>query len=198
MDDRALGAVFVKILKLYPLKTLMSKLPHTPFTLWQERPTADVRRASQAQYMHGFTEILGAQGPMQALSLFQIYGKASGVLKLAAPVRKLCERALLAGVKSGEIMLEREDDSEASGPDDSAAWIVRVPEQPRVVVRDLGPRGFSEIPMSELAALVLEIRTQDEFMGREDIYRAVLDHYGLQKLTALVRRRLDNVLKVYF
>jgi len=73
-----------------------------------------------------------------------------------------------------------------------------LPDQPNVVIRSLGGRGFSEIPMSELAALALEIRTQDEFMGREDIYRAVLDHYGLQKLTALVRRRLDKVLKVYF
>jgi len=45
---------------------------------------------------------------------------------------------------------------------------------------------------------VLEIRTQDEFAGREDIYRAVLEHYGLQKLTALVSRRLDKVLTVYF
>ena len=32
---------------------------------------------------------------------------------------------------------------------------------------------------------------------RADIV-AVLDHYGLQKLTALVRRRLDKVLEVYF
>ena len=52
--------------------------------------------------------------------------------------------------------------------------------------------------MSELAALVLEIRSADEFAGREDIYRGVLEHYGLQKLTALVRRRLDAVLKEYF
>ena len=89
----------------------MTQLPHTPFTPWATRPTADVRRASQAQYMHGFTEILAAEGPMQALSLFQIYGKASGVMKLAAPVRKLCERALLAGVKAGEIILEKEEDS---------------------------------------------------------------------------------------
>ena len=148
--------------------------------------------------MHGMTEILAAEGPMQTLSLFQIYGKASGVLKLAAPVRKLCERALLAGVKAGEITMEREEDSEVEGPDDSVGWIVRLPDQPRVIVRDLGNRSFADIPMSELAALVLEIRTQDEFMGREDIYRAVLDHYGLQKLTALVRRRLDKVLQVYF
>ena len=176
----------------------MTQIPHTPFTPWAERPTADVRRASQAQYMHGWAEILAAQGPMQALSLFQIYGKASGVLKLAAPVRKLCERAILAAEKSGEVLIEREDDSEAADKDDSVAWIVRLPDQPRVILRDLGPRGFAEIPMGELAALVLEIRTQDEFMGREDIYRAVLDHYGLQKLTALVRRRLDKVLEIYF
>jgi len=176
----------------------MTQITHTPFTPWLERPTADVRRASQAQYMHGFTEILAAQAPMQALSLFQIYGKASGVLKLAAPVRKLCERALLQGVKSGEIILEREDDSEVESDADSVCWIVRLPDQAPVILRDLGARGFAEIPMSELAALVLEIRTSDEFMGREDIYRAVLDHYGLQKLTALVRRRLDRVLAVYF
>ena len=176
----------------------MTQLTHTPFTPWTTRPTADVRRASQAQYMHGMSEILAAEGPMQALSLFQIYGKASGVLKLAAPVRKLCERALLQGVKSGEILLEREEDSESGGLEDSVGWIVRLPDTPRVILRDLGPRGFAEIPMSELAALILEIRTQDEFMGREEIYRAVLDHYGLQKLTALVRRRLDKVLAVYF
>ena len=176
----------------------MAQITHTPYTPWIERPTADVRRASQAQYIHGFTEILVAEGPIQALSLFQTYGKASGVMKLAAPVRKLCERALLAGVKAGEIALEKEDDSEIDGPEDSVGWIVRLPDSPRVIVRDLGNRGFAEIPMSELAALVLEIRTQDEFMGREDIYRSVLDHYGLQKLTALVRRRLDKVLEVYF
>jgi len=73
-----------------------------------------------------------------------------------------------------------------------------LPDQPEVRVRDLGPRGFADIPMGELAALVLEIRAQDEFIGRDEIYRAVLDHYGLQKLTALVRRRLTKVLEVYF
>ena len=100
--------------------------------------------------------------------------------------------------KSGEIIVEREPDPESDGPEDSVGWILRLPDQKPVSLRDLGPRGFAEIPMSELAALVLEIRSADEFAGREDIYRAVLDHYSLQKLTALVRRRLDAVLKEYF
>jgi len=176
----------------------MTQLPHTPFTPWPERSTADPRRATQAQYVHGLTEILSYEAPMQALALFQTYAKASGLMKITALVRKRFEYALLKAVEAGAIELEREADSELKSEDDSVGWILRLPDQPRVIVRDLGTRGFAEIPMSELAALVLEIRTQDEFIGRDEIYRAVLDHYGLQKLTALVRRRLTKVLEVHF
>ena len=170
----------------------------TKYTLWPTRKTADPRAATQVQFVHGLTEILQYQAPMQALSLFQTYAKASGLMKIAAPVRRKFERAVTLAEKSGEIIVEREPDPEADGPDDSVGWILRLPDQAPVSLRDLGPRGFAEIPMSELAALVLEIRSGDEFAGREDIYRAVLEHYGLQKLTALVRRRLDAVLKEYF
>jgi hypothetical protein len=176
----------------------MTQITHTPYTHWPTRKTADPRAATQVQFVHGLTEILQYQAPMQALSLFQTYAKASGLMKIAAPVRRKFERAILLAEKSGEINIEREPDPEAGGPDDSVGWILRLPDQAPVSLRDLGPRGFAEIPMSELAALVLEIRSGDEFAGREDIYRAVLDHYGLQKLTALVRRRLDAVLKAYF
>ncbi len=168
------------------------------FVKWTPRKTADPRSASQVQYMHGLCEILEYEAPIQALALFQTYAKASGLLKIAAPVRKRFERALLEGEKAGQVVIEREPDSEVDGPEDSVGWIVRLPGQNSVKVRTLGDRGFAEIPMSELAALVLDIRTRDEFMGREEIYRAVLDHYELQKLTALVRRRLDKVLAVYF
>lgn len=168
------------------------------FTHWPARKTADPRSASQMQYMHGLTEILEHEAPMQALALFQTYAKASGLMKIAAPIRKRFEHATLLGEKAGEVVIEREDDTEVDGPDDSVCWIVRLPDQEPVRLRTRGDRGFAEIPMGELAALVLDIRTKDEFMGREEIYRAVLDHYKLQKLTALVKRRLDKVLSVYF
>jgi len=171
---------------------------HTEFTPWTERSTADPRRATQAQYMHGMMEILAAEGPMQALPLFQTYAKASGLLKIAPTVRRLFERSLLAGEKAGHIIIEREDDTEVDGADDSVCWITRLPEQPRVIVRSIGNRGFADIPMSELAAVVLEIRTADDLLGRDDIYRAVLEHYELQKVTALVKRRLNKVLAEYF
>lgn len=173
-------------------------ISHTPLTPWPVRPVADPRRAKQPQFMDGMTEILSFEGPMQALHLFQTYAKASGLMKVTAGTRSLCVRALQQGVKDGLIILEAETDSEVSGVTDPVGWVVRLPDTPAVVVRTLGERSFAEIPTSELAALVLDIRAQDDMLGRDDIYRAVLAHYGLQKLTALVRRRLDHVLSAYF
>lgn len=174
------------------------KIAHAPLTPWPTRPVADPRRAKQPQFMDGMTEILSHEGPMQALHLFQTYAKAGGLMKITAGTRSLFVRALQQGIKDGHISLEKETDSEVADDTDPVGWVVRLPDTPLVIVRTLGERSFSEIPTSELAALVLDIRSQDELQGREEIYRAVLDFYGLQKLTALVRRRLDHVLKAYF
>lgn len=176
----------------------MTEIIHTPYTPWPERKTADPRVANQAQYVDALTEILSYQAPMQALELFQTYGKAAGLLKIAASVRRRFEYALNKAEKSGDVVIERETDPEAKSADDSVSWIVRLPHQPPVIVRDLGTRGFAEIPMSELAAVVLDIRSWDDMIGRDEIFRKVLDHYGLQKLTALVRRRLEAVLEQNF
>ncbi len=176
----------------------MTEIQYTDYTPWPERKCADPRVATQAQYNHGLCEIIQFQGPMQALELFQAYGKASGLLKIAASVRRRFEHALLKAEKAGVILIERETDPEAKTPEDSIGWICRLPTQPPVIVRDLGTRGFAEVPMSELADLVLEIRNVDPKIEKEGIYRAVLAHYELQKLTALVRRRLDVVLEMFF
>lgn len=173
-------------------------ITHAPLTLWPTRPVADPRRAKQPQFMDGMTEILKYEGPMQALHLFQTYSKAGGLMKVTAGTRSLFVRALKQGVKDGLIALEHETDSEVTDSDDPVGWVVRLPDTPTVIKRTLGDRSFAEIPSSELAAIVLDIRAQDDMLGRDDIYRAVLDHYGLQKLTALVRRRLDHVIQAYF
>lgn len=178
--------------------TQTTALTFEDFTHWPTRAVADPRRARQNQFMDGMVEILSYEGPMQALNLFQTYAKAGGLMKVTAATRSKFERALKLGVKEGLITLEQETDTEITGEDDPVGWVCRLPHHERVCVRTLGERSFAEIPTSELAALVLDIRAQDDLLGREDIYREVLAHYGLQKLTALVRRRLDHVIKSYF
>lgn len=176
----------------------MIKVDLVPFTEWTPRAVADPRRASQAQFMDGLGEILAAQGPMQGLHLFQTYAKAGGLMKIAASVKSRFKHVILMAEKSGDLLIERENDTESDGPEDSRSWVVRLPDQDRVVLRALGPRSFSEIPLSELAAFVLEIRCQDEFLGREETARLILDHYGLQKLTSLVQRRIARVFEDFF
>lgn len=169
-----------------------------PYQEWQTRPVADPRRASPVQFMDGMSEILGVQGPMQALHLFQTYAKAGGLLKITASVRSRFERVILDAAKKGAVIIERENDTEVKDDSDPRCWIVRLADQDKVNMRQLGSRSFAEVPLTELAACVLELRCADEFMGREDIARTILSHYGLQKLTALVERRLDRVFKEYF
>ena len=176
----------------------MIKLDLSPYEHWAQRPVADPRRASFAQFMDGMNEILKAQAPTQALHLFQTYAKGGGLLKIAAPTKSQFMRTLKQAEKQGLVTIEIENDTEVDSPDDPVCWIVRLPDQDRVRARTLGDRSFAEIPLSELAALVLEIRVADDFMGKEDIARTILSNYGLQKLTALVERRLDRVYKEYF
>jgi len=170
----------------------------SPYQEWHTRPVADPRRASPVQFMDGMSEILAAQGPMQALHLFQTYAKAGGLMKITASVRSRFERVILEAAKKGVVIIERENDTEVEDDSDPRCWIIRLADQDKVNMRSLGSRSFAEVPLSELAALVLELRCADEFMGREDIARSILSLYGLQKLTALVQRRLDRVLKEYF
>lgn len=95
----------------------------SPYISWQTRPVADPRRASQAQFMDGMTEILAAQAPMQALHLFQTYAKAGGLMKITAPVRSRFERAIELAAKSGKVVIEKENDSEVEDDTDPRAWI---------------------------------------------------------------------------
>lgn len=176
----------------------MIKIPLNEFEAWTARPVADPRRASPAQFMDGMSEILTVQAPMQALDLFQTYAKAGGLMKITAPVRSRFERVILQAARDGVVEIEKENDSEVDDDTDPRCWVVRLKDQERVKMRTLGPRSFAEVPLSELAAFVLELRCADEFMGKEDIARSILSHYGLQKLTALVQRRLDRVFAEYF
>ena len=169
-----------------------------PYTLWETRKVADPRKATYPQMLDGMGEILDGQGPMQALHLFQTYAKAGGLLKITSSVRKRMEGHLRFAVEQGELVMEKENDTEVKSDTDSRCWIIRKPNQARVMMRELGPRNFSEIPMTELAALILELRVKDEFIGREEIARSVLAHYDLQKLTSLVQRRLKRVMEEYF
>jgi hypothetical protein len=63
--------------------------------------------------------------------------------------------------------------------------------QPPVRVRELGPRALDDVPVEEIAELMRRLRAA----GAEgDLRRAVLDRYGLVRLTTKAEEYLGRAL----
>lgn len=162
---------------------------------WPSHAVADPRGATEKQLKAGFVEIVAVEGPVLALRVFQAYAKAGGVSRLTSTYRPKMNRALKALIESGELIAT---DEYGGADEDPSRYLLRTPDQPAVRLRTLGDRGFDEIPPSEIAGLALEIRINHELIGEEELTREVLSHYGLKRLTNLVKRHMDLVLKTYF
>jgi len=67
-----------------------------------------------------------------------------------------------------------------------------------VRIRTLGSRTLHEVPGAELAEFMLEFRVENELISREELFRKVLDEYGLSRLTEATSNRLDFVLSTWF
>jgi len=126
--------------------------------------------------MTALLEIVGVEGPMLASRAYALYTRASGGRKLTTVAR--------APLASALQWLARERRVEPSEAD-----VVRLPDAPAVTVRELGPRTLEEVPLEEIAALM------DRLGGRSDPKRAVLDAYGLRRLTARADAYLEEALE---
>jgi hypothetical protein len=62
--------------------------------------------------------------------------------------------------------------------------MVRMPDQPPVRVRELGPRSLDEVPLDEIAELVKLIRSGSGLSDATELKRAILSTYGLVRLTS--------------
>ncbi len=160
---------------------------------WVVRPTADANNASIDQIIDGLKEIAMAEGPILTLRAYQSYCHGSGLKRVGPSARVKLDRALKTAIERDDLRIE----TEHKDPD-LKLTIMRLPDQPIVRPRTLGDRAFNEIPPSELAELILNIRAQNDLMGKEELYRAVLAQYGLIRITSLVQSTLDHVLETYF
>ncbi|MGI9521681.1 MAG: hypothetical protein ACR2PG_08535 [Hyphomicrobiaceae bacterium] len=162
---------------------------------WPPRALADPRRATETQLKAGFVEIVTAEGPVLALRVLQAYAKAGGVSRLTPSFRPKMIRTLQLLIDGGELIAV---DEYGCAEEDPSRFVLRTPDQSTVRPRTLGDRSFDEIPPSEIAELALEIRIRHELIGEEELTRKVLSHYGLKRLTGLVKRHMDLVLTTYF
>jgi hypothetical protein len=151
-----------------------------PYTAWESRPVGDPRATPRASIMETMLEIVAAEGPMTASRAYSLYNRASGGRKLTSVARAPLSSSIYWLAQERKVVLVRKD--EIPWQDDD---VVRMPDSPPVRVRELGPRTLEEVPLDEVAELVRRLRAAGASgYGDEETKRAVLNAYGLVRLTS--------------
>jgi hypothetical protein len=129
--------------------------------------------------MAAMQSIVAAEGPMTATRAYSLYNRASGGRKLTSVARAPLSSAIYWLAREDKIALTREADVPWQGDD-----VVRMPDHPEVRVRELGPRDLIEVPLDEIAELMRRLRAAQGVADTTGLKRAVLNAYGLVRLTA--------------
>jgi dethiobiotin synthetase len=146
---------------------------------WPQHQVGDPRNTPRPQIMQAMLEIVDAEGPMTAMRAYSLYNRAAGGRKLTSVAKAPLSSAIYWLAREGKVTLTREADIPWQGDD-----MVRMPDQPAVRVRELGPRSLDEVPLDEIAELVRLIRNSGGASDPTELKRAVLSTYGLVRLTS--------------
>ena len=69
----------------------------------------------------------------------------------------------------------------------------RLPEQPQVVARQLGPRTFDQVPPAELAHVMREAASSVGWEDLDTVFRETMARFGVRRMGSTVRARLQAV-----
>lgn len=160
-----------------------------PYREWAPRAVPDPRTAGRDALMPAVLEIVETEGPVLAGRAFGLYTRASGGKKLTGAARAPLTGAAWRLKIAGRLELDREGATTIENED-----VLRAAGAPPVVVRELGPRTLEEVPLDEVAELMRRLRG-DGLTDPADLKRAVLDTYGLVRLTERADRYLEAALE---
>ena len=178
-----------------------------PYSTWQGGGLPDPRTAPVSQIASFLLEIVTAEGPVTADRAYRLYIRGAGSSKVTQRAREPMEQALGRLTLRGQVEADELDN--AGEPQQ----VLRLAGTPPVMVRELGERSLYEVPLNEIAELMAHKR--QELMGRagsddqplhavadairqaalrraspERIKRAVLDSYGLIRMTQAAEQYL--------
>lgn len=161
-----------------------------PYTPWVEHPLPDPRTLSTMEpVIEGLREIVAAEGPMTCRQAYQTYCQAAGV-RFGTTTKSLLNKAMTRALRQGVLL--QADEWGTSGLVDK---IVRTPEMPTVRLREPGPRKLTDVPPSEVHALMQRLIAAEPDLGEgnpEPLFRIVLSSYGAQRLTETARTALQR------
>lgn len=163
-----------------------SEIILTPYQTWSLRTLPHPETASLTEIAEGLLDIVSVEGPMHAYRAYRLYTQAAGGRRVGTEIRRSFHAATRYALRASTL---RQVDEGILAADEETLYISG---KPSVVVREVGPRQLSEIPRSEVAALIRQLDTAGSSV--DAIKRAVLNAYGLVRLTVKTSQYLDECL----
>ena len=124
-----------------------------PYPEWRSH-APDPRSATLDEVAEALLGIVNVEGPVLESRAYQAYIRASGAQRLGPQIRRILNRALAKLEREKHVIVERV--SRESGYRNA---LLRTPETDQVRMREIGPRAFDEVPLSEISALVRRVRS---------------------------------------
>ena len=152
--------------------------------------TTPIAEASRAEILQGVLEVATVEGPLCWSRLRTAYVQASGGRRVGRNIAQQLDGVIRSAVRTGKLV----STGARIGGDDGRKTL-RLPDQPKVVLRELGPRSLDEVPVEELrAAMAKSLSRHPEHGGDfEFIARRTLNLFGRTSLTSAARVRLEPV-----
>ncbi|GLY53039.1 hypothetical protein Lesp01_66950 [Lentzea sp. NBRC 102530] len=142
--------------------------------------------ASRREMVDGLIRLVQSEGPVLGSRLHTAYVRASGAVRVTKLVASELNKAISSAVNKGELI-----EDNPLGESGIKPRTYRLPDQPEVRMRHLGPRTLDDVPPAELAALVDHVASRTGNLPDEALRRAVLEVLGLKRLTDNVKSRFD-------
>ncbi|QFU88954.1 AAA domain-containing protein [Amycolatopsis sp. YIM 10] len=150
-----------------------------------------VVEASRRELIDGIKKIVAIEGPMLGERIHSAYVHCSGGRRVGHQLARTLNSAVTAAVRQG--VLEVDNPLSQSGV---RSVTYRLPGQPLVRSRQLGPRDLDDVPPRELATLIAEAAGRHGWADEEALFRTVLESLGLKRLTRNVHDRLSSLVEL--
>jgi very-short-patch-repair endonuclease len=162
----------------------------SPYTEYDGPKCEDPRTGNKSAIAEGLARIVDVEGPMFARRAYDIYRRSCSIGRMDRDLKRKMNSAMQYAIDQGFVV--KEDELHIGG---LLHCIMRPRGTPMIQFRERGSRSIDEIPPSELlvAASITE-RTGRFPRASDEHLRAILEFYGLSRLTSNARETIEKCL----
>ena len=150
-----------------------------------DEETTSTANARPGRLLEEVLAIISTEGPVLGDRIFSVHTRCSGGLRVGRLIAEALAKILATATRRGLVVEE-----DPLGERSRQQRTYRLPNQPDLRQRTLGPRTLELVPPRELAALMEALQRRQTWMSHDALYREVLNCYSLKRLTPKTQQRL--------